>query len=83
MAVFSQLTESTALAAAAPICPSCSREGNLFRNDFHAETSLGNTNPETPSSISLSMGPLGTLATARPHAMYSGIFSVEKGRIPL
>src|SRR5215471_2823396 len=83
LAVFSQLTESTACAAAAPICPSFSREGNVFKNAVQADTSLGNRNPETPSSISLSIGPLGTLATARPHAKYSGILRVEKGTIPL
>jgi hypothetical protein len=83
MAVFSQPRDATACAAAAPIDASCSREGNAFKNDRQEEISFGKRNPETRSSTSLLMGPLGTLTTGRAQAMYSGILRVEKGMTPL
>src|SRR5262245_3335115 len=74
--------DDTARAAAHPIDASRSRVGSALRNDTHAETSFGRMNPDTPSSISLAIGPPGTLTTALAHAMYSGTFSVENTRPP-
>ena len=64
-------------AAVHPIDASRSRAGSVFKNDTHDETSFGRTNPETPSSISRVIEPLGPLTTGRAQAMYSGIFKVE------
>src|SRR6516162_1497736 len=81
LAVFSQLRAFTACAAAPPIEASCFRHGRIFKKVCQEETSFGKRNPETQSSTSLCMGPLGTLTTGRAHAIYSGILRVEKGTI--